>query len=57
MLSLVSSYRIRIFEAIMVGKSEEAREVSYRYLVFIEEILFDRSREESRRERFLRRLE
>lgn len=57
MLPLVSSHRTRIFEAIMVGKPEEAREASHRHLAFIEEILLDRSREESRRERSLRRLE
>ncbi len=57
MLPLVSSHRTRIFEAIMAGKPEEAREASHRHLAFIEEILLDRSREESRRERSLRRLE
>ncbi len=56
MLPLVSSHRTRIFEAIMAGKPEEAREASHRHLAFIE-ILLDRSREESRRERSLRRLE
>ncbi len=55
MLPLVSSHRTRIFEANMAGKPEEAREASH--LAFIEEILLDRSREESRRERSLRRLE
>ena len=50
-------YSRRIFEAIMAGKPEEAREASHRHLAFIEEILLDRSREESRRERSLRRLE
>ena len=57
MLPLVSSHRTRIFEAIIAGKPEEAREASHRHLAFIEEILLDRSREESRRERALRRLE
>lgn len=47
MLPLVSSHRTRIFEAIMAGKPEEAREASHRHLAFIEEILLDRSREES----------
>ncbi|MFG5990453.1 pyruvate dehydrogenase complex transcriptional repressor PdhR [Salmonella enterica] len=50
-------YATRIFEAIMAGKPEEAREASHRHLAFIEEIMLDRSREESRRERALRRLE
>ncbi len=36
---LVSSHRTRIFEAIMAGKPEEAREASHRHLAFIEEIL------------------
>ncbi len=57
MLPLVSTHRTRIFEAIMAGKPEEAREASHRHLAFIEEIMLDRSREESRRERALRRLE
>ena len=58
MLPLVSRcHRTRIFEAIIAGKPEEAREASHRHLAFIEEILLDRSREESRRERALRRLE
>lgn len=51
MLPLVSTHRTRIFEAIMAGKPEEAREASHRHLAFIEEIMLDRSREESRRER------
>ena len=38
MLPLVSSHRTRIFEAIMAGKPEEAREASHRHLAFIEEI-------------------
>lgn len=53
MLLLVSSYCICIFEVIMVGKLEEVCEVLYCYLVFIEEILFDRSCEESCCECFL----
>lgn len=36
MLPLVSSHRTRIFEAIMAGKPEEAREASHRHLAFIE---------------------
>ena len=54
---LVSSHRTRIFEAIAAGEPEEAREASHRHLAFIEEILLDRSREESRREQISRRLE
>jgi hypothetical protein len=36
-----------IFEAIMAGEPEQAREASHRHLAFIEEILLDRSREQS----------
>ncbi|MEY8711051.1 transcriptional regulator PdhR [Mangrovibacter phragmitis] len=54
---LVSSHRASIFEAIMARKPEQAREASHRHLAFIEEILLDRSREQSRRERSLRRLQ
>ena len=57
MLPLVSKHRSSIFAAIMAGEPEEAREASHRHLAFIEEILLDRSREQSRRERSLRRLE
>ncbi|ONG11283.1 transcriptional regulator PdhR [Klebsiella pneumoniae] len=57
MLPLVSNHRTRIFEAIMAGEPEQAREASHRHLAFIEEILLDRSREQSRRERSLRRLQ
>jgi GntR family transcriptional repressor for pyruvate dehydrogenase complex len=41
----------------MAGEPEQAREASHRHLAFIEEILLDRSREQSRRERSLRRLQ
>lgn len=57
MLPLMSSHRTRIFEAIMADRPEEAYEASHRHLAFIEEVLFDRSREESRREHSLHRLE
>ena len=57
MLPLVSKHRSSVFAAIMAGEPEEAREASHRHLAFIEEILLDRSREQSRRERSLRRLE
>jgi len=57
MLPLVSNHRTRIFEAIMAGEPEQAREASHRHLAFIEEILLDRSREQSRRERSLRRIQ
>lgn len=57
MLPQVSNHRTRIFEAIIAGEPEQAREASHRHLAFIEEILLDRSREQSRRERSLRRLQ
>ncbi|NIY48018.1 pyruvate dehydrogenase complex transcriptional repressor PdhR [Cedecea colo] len=57
MLAQVSSHRASIFAAIMARQPEQAREASHRHLAFIEEILLDRSREESRRERSLRRLQ
>ncbi len=57
MLAKVSGHRARIFEAIVAREPEKAREASHRHLAFIEEILLDRSREQSRRERSLRRLQ
>jgi len=57
MLPLVSNRRTRIYEAIMAREPEQAREASQRHLAFIEEILLERSREHSRRERSLRRLQ
>jgi GntR family transcriptional repressor for pyruvate dehydrogenase complex len=57
MLAQVSSHRASIFAAIMARQPEQAREASHRHLAFIEEILLDRSREQSRRERSLRRLQ
>ncbi|VEC00768.1 Pyruvate dehydrogenase complex repressor [Cedecea lapagei] len=57
MLAQVSSHRASIFAAIMARQPEQAREASHRHLAFIEEILLDRSREQSRRERSLRLLQ
>ncbi|GAA0475491.1 pyruvate dehydrogenase complex transcriptional repressor PdhR [Tatumella punctata] len=57
MLAKVSGHRARIFEAIIAREPEKAREESHSHLAFIEEILLDRSREQSRRERSLRRLQ
>ncbi|MEA1063609.1 pyruvate dehydrogenase complex transcriptional repressor PdhR [Erwinia sp. HR93] len=57
MLPLVSEHRARIYEAIIAREPERAREASHRHLAFIEEILLGRSREQSRRERSLRRLQ
>lgn len=57
MLTQVSSHRASIFAAIMARQPEQAQEASHRHLTFIEEILLDRSREQSRRERSLRLLQ
>ena len=57
MLVQVSEHRARIFQAIVAREPELAREASHRHLAFIEEILLDRNREQSRRERSLRRLQ
>ncbi|WON77871.1 pyruvate dehydrogenase complex transcriptional repressor PdhR [Serratia sp. UGAL515B_01] len=57
MLATVSSHRARIFEAIVAREPEKAREASHRHLAFIEEVLLDLSREQTRRERSLRRLQ
>ncbi len=57
MLAKVSDHRASIFHAIVARQPEQAREASHRHLAFIEEILLDRSREQSRRERSLRRLQ
>ena len=57
MLAKVSSHRAGIFEAIVAREPEKAREASHRHLAFIEEILLDLSREHTRRERSLRRLQ
>lgn len=57
MLMKVSGHRARVFEAIVAREPEKAREASHSHLAFIEEILLDRGREQSRRERSLRRLQ
>ncbi|WP_029684642.1 pyruvate dehydrogenase complex transcriptional repressor PdhR [Tatumella saanichensis] len=57
MLEQVSAHRARIFEAIIAREPEKAREQSHSHLAFIEEILLERSREQSRRARSLRRLQ
>ena len=57
MLAKVSGHRASIFEAIVAREPEQAREASHRHLACIEEILLDRSREQTRRERSLRRLQ
>ncbi len=57
MLATVSSQRAGIFEAIVAREPEKAREASHCYLAFIEEVLLDLSRENTRRERSLRLLQ
>ncbi|WP_092876755.1 pyruvate dehydrogenase complex transcriptional repressor PdhR [Izhakiella capsodis] len=57
MLAQVSEHRARIFAAIVAREPEKAREASHRHLAFLEEILLERSREQTRRERSLRRLQ
>ncbi|PIJ49868.1 transcriptional regulator PdhR [Erwinia sp. OLTSP20] len=57
MLAKVSEHRARIFAAIVAREPEKAREASHRHLAFLEEILLERNREQTRRERSLRRLQ
>lgn len=57
MLEMVSHHRAGIFEAIVAREPENARIASHRHLAFIEEVLLDLSRENSRRDRSLRRLQ
>jgi len=54
---VVSKHRAGIFEAIVAREPEKAREASHRHLAFIEEVMLDVSRERSRRDRSLRRLQ
>ncbi|USD64850.1 pyruvate dehydrogenase complex transcriptional repressor PdhR [Vibrio sp. SCSIO 43136] len=53
----VSKHRANIVTAIISGQPEEAREMSQSHLAYIEETLLDLTREESRRERSLRRIQ
>lgn len=57
MLERVSNHRASIFEAIVAREPEKARAASHRHLAFIEEVLLDLDRENSRRERSLRLLQ
>lgn len=57
MLAKVSAHRASIFEAIVIREPEKALEASHRHLAFIEEMLLERSREQSRKARSLRRLQ
>ncbi|WP_117233704.1 pyruvate dehydrogenase complex transcriptional repressor PdhR [Vibrio maerlii] len=56
-LERVSKHRANIVEAIVSGHPEKAREMSHSHLAYIEETLLDLTREESRRERSLRRIQ
>lgn len=53
----VSIHRANIVEAIVSGEPEKAREMSHSHLAYIEETLLDLTREDSRRERSLRRIQ
>lgn len=53
----VSKHRASIVDAIVSGEPERAREMSHSHLAFIEETLLDLSREQTRRERSLRRIQ
>ncbi len=57
MLTAVSEHRSQIYQAIINREPEVAREASHRHLAFIEDVLLDMSREHTRRERSLRRLQ
>lgn len=57
MYKAVSEHRTQIYAAIMAREPEKAREASHRHLAFIEDLLLDISREQTRRERSLRRLQ
>ncbi len=53
----VSKHRASIVDAIVSGEPEKARELSHSHLAYIEETLLDLSREQTRRERSLRRIQ
>nr|WP_314262980.1 pyruvate dehydrogenase complex transcriptional repressor PdhR [uncultured Moellerella sp.] len=57
MYAAVSEHRAQIFSAIVAREPEKAREASHRHLAFLEDILLDMSREKTRKERSLRRLQ
>jgi GntR family transcriptional regulator, transcriptional repressor for pyruvate dehydrogenase complex len=53
----VSRHRANIVDAIISGEPEKARQMSQSHLAYIEETLLDLTKEESRRERSLRRIQ
>lgn len=56
-VGIVRKHRADIVQAIVSGQPEKAREAAHAHLAYIEETLLDLSREESRRERSLRRVQ
>lgn len=57
MLQKVSEHRAHVYAAIMAREPEKAREASHSHLAFLEDILLERHREQTRRQRSLRRLQ
>lgn len=55
-LQQVSEHRAHVFAAIMAREPERAREASHSHLAFLEEFILERNREQTRRQRSLRRL-
>ncbi|MGX9418531.1 pyruvate dehydrogenase complex transcriptional repressor PdhR [Vibrio sp. RC27] len=53
----VGKHRASIVDAILLGEPEKAREMSHSHLAFIEETLLDLSKEQTRRERSLSRIQ
>ncbi len=53
----VNNHRANMVNAIVSGQPEKAREMSHSHLAYIEETLLDLTKEESRRERSLRRVQ
>ncbi|MGL4224611.1 pyruvate dehydrogenase complex transcriptional repressor PdhR [Vibrio misgurnus] len=53
----VTKHRANIVNAIVSGQPEKAREMSHSHLAYIEETLLDLTREQTRRERSLRRIQ
>jgi GntR family transcriptional repressor for pyruvate dehydrogenase complex len=56
-ITSVNNHRANIVKAIVSSQPEKAREMSHSHLAYIEEILLDLTKEESRRERSLRRIQ
>lgn len=56
-IETVNKHRANIVAAIISGQPEQAREMSHSHLAYIEETLLDLGKEQSRRERSLRRIQ